>query len=133
VASVTWSFGDGPAITNLGAGPAHLWTSAGDYPVTFTAYNLDNPSGVSASTNAHVVPVNQPQLQSTLISNNAFGFQFVGQAGAYYTVQYSTNLLPPITWNTLQYLYPYPSTGGVYQVLDPLLNNQARYYRLRAQ
>jgi hypothetical protein len=128
---VEWSLGDGPTITNIGASTIHQWTSAGDYTVSFTAFNTDNPGGVSANLTVHVLPPYPPQLQSARVQTNNFIFQFTGQSSADYKVQYATNLTPPVTWQTLGSLYG--STGQVYQIQDPVVTNGARYYRVQAQ
>ena len=128
---VEWSCGDGPAITNSGAGIAHQWTNAGDYTVIFTAYNNDNPSGVSTNTVIHIQPLNLPQLQSALLLTNGFQFQFAGQLAAQYTVQYATNLAPPVAWQTLQTIYY--SSGGVLQITDFTTPNGTRFYRVGVQ
>lgn len=51
--SNAWNFGDGSVVSNA-VFIAHDWMTPGDYPVTFTAYNDDNPGGVSATTTVHV-------------------------------------------------------------------------------
>ena len=130
-AYVVWSFGDGPTFTNFGASGSHQWTNAGDYTVTFTAFNNDNPAGVSTSTIIHVQPLNVPQLQSVVLTTNGFAFQFAGQGSANYTVQYTTNLTTPVTWQTLQTIYY--SSGGVIQINDSAWTNTARFYRVLAQ
>jgi len=129
-ADVTWSFGDGPTITNLGAGAGHQWTNTGDYTVVFTAYNNDNPNGVATDTVVHVTLPNVPQLQPPMLVTNGFQFQFAGQSNANYTIQYATNLAPPVVWQALQeiYLNPY----DVIQVNDSITNT-ARFYRVLAQ
>lgn len=48
-----WNFGDGTTISNR-LFVAHSWTSPGDYPVVFTAYNDSNPGGVSATVTVHI-------------------------------------------------------------------------------
>jgi hypothetical protein len=129
-AYAAWSFGDG-STTNSGAGISHKWTNSGDYTVTCTAYNNDNPAGVSTNIVVHVQPLNVPQLQSVVLTTNGFQFQFAGQLNANYTVQYSTNLAPPVTWQTLQTIYN--SSGGVIQITDSAWTNTARFYRVLAQ
>jgi len=130
VTSDAWSFGDGPIITNSGTSPSHYWTNAGDYAVTFTAYNNDNPGGVSAATVVHVLLPNVPRLQPPVLATNGFQFQFAGQSNANYTIQYATNLAPPVTWQTLQTIYW--NLYNVIQVSDPATNT-ARFYRVLAQ
>ncbi len=46
--AVVWNFGDGTLVSNVMIA-SHSWTASGNYPVTMTAYNDDNPGGVSAS------------------------------------------------------------------------------------
>jgi len=125
-----WSFGDGTTATNAWAG-LHEWTNAGDYVVTFTVYNNDNPTGVSTNMVIHVQPLAVPQLQWPGVLTNGFQFQFSGQTNANYTIQYSTNLVPPVTWQTLQTIYM--NLQNVIQVLDGAGTNQARFYRILVQ
>ena len=129
---VQWSFGDGTVVTNSGSGIVHQWTNAGDSFVTFTAYNTDNPGGVSTSLLVNVLPLDPPQLQSTVMASNAFQFQFTGQAGATYYIQVATNLAPPAYWQALQTIYGSP--GGVCQISDfGAGSNATRFYRVQAQ
>jgi len=130
-AYVTWSFGDGPTFTNFGAGGSHQWTNAGNYTVTFTAYNNDNPSGVSTNIVFPVLPLSSPQLQSLMMLTNGFQFQFAGQWSVNYTVQYTTDLTPPTAWQTLQSVIY--NTADIIQVTDPAWTNTARFYRVLAQ
>jgi len=125
-----WSFGDG-STTNSGAGISHQWTNSGDYTVTFTAYNNDNPAGVSTNIVIHVQPLNVPQLQSPALLTNGFQFQFAGQLNVNYTIQYTTNLTSPAAWQTLQTIYY--SSEGVIQINDSAWTNTARFYRVLAQ
>ena len=46
--SNNWDFGDGSTADNQ-LSLKHSWSAAGNYTVTFTVYNNDHPSGVSAS------------------------------------------------------------------------------------
>ena len=43
-----WNFGDGTIVSNQ-LTFSHSWNAPGNYTVTFTAFNLDNPAGVTAS------------------------------------------------------------------------------------
>ncbi|MGH7991991.1 MAG: PKD domain-containing protein [Limisphaerales bacterium] len=131
VAYITWSFGDGPVSTNFGLASSHSWTNTGDYTVTFTAYNTDNPAGVSTNTLIHVLLPDIPQLQSPALLTNGFQFQFAGQWNANYTIQYTTNLAPPVTWQTLQtIIWNYED---IIQISDSAPTNVARFYRVLAQ
>lgn len=131
VAYITWSFGDGPTSTNFGLASSHSWTNTGDYTVTFTAYNMDNPAGISTNTLIHVLLPDAPQLQSPALLTNGFQFQFAGQWNANYTIQYTTNLAPPVTWQTLQtIIWNY---DNVIQVSDSTPTNAVRFYRVLAQ
>jgi hypothetical protein len=130
-AYVTWSFGDGPTSTNFGVACSHQWTNTGDYFVTLTAYNNDNPTGVSTNILIHVLLPNVPPLQSPVLLTNGFQFQFAGQWSAYYNVQYTTNLAPPVVWQTL--VTNYFGTDGMEQILDFTPTDQVRFYRVGVQ
>jgi predicted outer membrane repeat protein len=60
-----WNFGDATFVTNL-LYVSHGWTAAGNYPVTFTAYNISNPGGISATVMVQVLvnPVSYVSLDS---------------------------------------------------------------------
>lgn len=129
---VQWSFDDGTVVTNTGCNISHQWTNAGDSLVMFTAYNTDNPGGVSTNLLVHILVPDPPQLQSAMMTSNAFQFQFTGQASAEYYVQVATNLAGPAYWQTLQTIHN--SAGGMHQILDfGALTNAARFYRVLAQ
>jgi hypothetical protein len=127
----SWDFGDGPAVTNADLVIGHSWTNAGDYTVAFTAYNISNPTGVPATQVVHVMPLNPTQIQPPAIISNSLVFQFSMQESANYTVQYATNLTPPVTWLTLQNIYD--NFGGTVQIHDSAPTNAARFYRVLAQ
>jgi hypothetical protein len=132
-AELEWSFDDGTILTNVSYFISHAWTNPGDYSVIFTAYNTDNPGGVSTNLLVHVLPLVQPLLQPdsfSMSSGGDFQFQFNGQADAIYTVQVATNLIPPIVWQDLQTI---TSTGGVVQVTDPNAPNGMSFYRVSVQ
>jgi len=131
VAHVTWSFGDGPTVTNVGIGSSHAWANPGDYEVIFTAYNTDNPAGVSTNLFVHISPVNRPLLEPLLAQSNSFQFLFPGETSVYYTIQSATNLAAPVNWQAFQYVYAY--TDGVYLIKDPSATNGTRFYRVIAQ
>jgi hypothetical protein len=129
---VQWLFGDGTIVTNSGSSIIHQWTNTGDSSVTFTAYNTDNPGGVSTNLVVHILSLDPPQLQSAGMASNAFQFQFTGQAGATYYIQVATNLAPPAYWQTLQTMYS--STDGVCLISDfGAVSNATRFYRVQAQ
>jgi hypothetical protein len=128
---LSWNFGDGTIITNGDYTTIHSWTNTGNYTVVFTAYNVDNPAGLSTSLVVPVVPVVAPQLQSAVIVSNNLEFQFTGQLSANYTVQYATNLTPPVTWSPLTNITF--SSGGVIQIQDSAPTNACRFYRVLAQ
>ncbi len=127
---VEWSFGDGPNQTNLSALTFHTWTNPGDYLVTFTAYNTDNPGGVTTNLQVHVAPLVSPELAASGFSSNRFTLSFPGQAGITYVVEQTTNLAPPINWQPVQTLI---STGDLIEVTDPKATNAMRFYRTRRQ
>ena len=108
-----------------------MWANPGNYTVTFEAFNMDNPAGVSTTLLVRVQTLNPPVMQSATLTSNAFQFNFSVQASGRYSVQYTTNLTPPSSWLTLQYAYPL--TDSVVQVSDPAWTNAARFYRVVAQ
>ena len=130
-AYVAWSFGDGSVITNIGVSYSHYWTNTGDYIVSFTAYNQDNPGGVTTNLVVHVMQPDTPQLLSPVFLGNEFQFQFAGQLTANYTIEYTTNLVPPITWTTLQSIDH--NFNSLIQINDSSTTNQMRFYRVLAQ
>ena len=126
--SVAWSFGDGLVFTNIGASQVYQWTNAGNYTISFTAYNNDNPDGVATNVAVQVGPLATPQLQSPVLLTNGFQFQFPGQIDATYTIQYTTNLTPPIVWQTLQAIGF--NTQDWIQIVDGPPTNSTRFYRV---
>jgi hypothetical protein len=128
---VQWSFGDGVTVTNTGLSVMHMWPNPGDYVLTFTAFNTDNPTGVSTNLLVHVTNPRPPQLQTPMLTSNGFTFQFAGEWLANYTVQYATNLVEPVFWQPLQSMNY--SAGQVYQITDPAVTNGTRFYRVLAQ
>ena len=129
-ATSSWSFGDGTTATNTWTN-AHQWSSPGDFPVTYTVYNNDNPAGVAATVVIHVQALAIPQLQAPKSLTNGFQFQFAGQDNANYTIQYATNLVPPVAWQTLQRVFF--NNQSVVQIVDGAWTNTARFYRVLAQ
>jgi hypothetical protein len=128
VSRVDWDFGDGVVVTNGNFYPSHSWTNPGSYTVTSTVYNNDNPTGVSASLVINVFPIVAPTLQFGTLDTGGFKFSFPVQAYGIYAVQYATNLIPPITWQTLHLIFP--NTNGSTYITDPAWTNAARFYRV---
>lgn len=127
-ARLDWSLGDGNVVTNAGWGLLYTYTNVGDFTVTLTAFNSDNPAGVSASIPVEVLPLAPPALLSAGVISNAFRFSFSTQYGAKYTIQYATNLAAPASWFTFQTIYF--SLGGTTQINDGAWTNSARFYRV---
>jgi len=128
---VAWFFGDGTYLTNASyLSTCHAWTNSGDYTVTFSAYNTDNPGGVSSNMVVHILPLQVPVLAVNGLVGTNFSLHFGGQSNANYFVEYATNLASPIAWLSLKSL---TSTGGVVQITDTAATNTARFYRVRAQ
>jgi len=132
VSRIDWNFGDGVVVTNVGnTSPFHWWTNTGTFIVTCTAYNTDNPSGVSAGIEINVLPLVAPLIQAVSLDSAGFKFSFEAQESARYSVQYATNLAAPVTWNTLLSIFYSP--GGTTQITDPAWTNSARFYRVLVQ
>jgi hypothetical protein len=128
---VAWSFGDGSIITNGSAATgSHTWTNTGDYTVTFTAFNNDNPGGVSTNLTVHVVPIVQPILSLDGFSGNTLSLSFTAQGGVTSYVEKTTNLSPPLVWHTVWSSF---SVEGQVQVSDTVDTNGSAFYRIRTQ
>jgi hypothetical protein len=126
---VGWNFGDGSLLTNQSVFTTpHVWTNAGNYHVSFTAWNADHPGGVSTNLTLQVVPLVSPQIESPTVASNSFTLSFQGQPGVRYYVDQATNLVPPVVWTTVQSAF---STGQVMQVTDTAATNDMRFYRVR--
>lgn len=129
--TISWSWGDGAISTNVDFVGRHVWTNSGNYTVTFTAYNIANPGGVSATMLFAVSPVLPPTPQ--IISGtgtNGFQFQFPTQYEINYQIQTTTNLAPPVSWSTVQTVYG-SGSNATYTVSNP--TNAAQFFRLVAQ
>jgi PKD repeat protein len=98
-----WSFGDGTVVTNASVTvwPQYTWTNPGDYTVTFTGFNADNPDGVSKSIVVHVSPLVAPVLSSGGLAGGALTLTFPTQPGVTYNLEKATNLAPPVVWRTV--------------------------------
>ncbi len=131
VSRVAWDYGDGTGLTDPSRlTTAHIWTNTGDFTVTFTAFNTDHPQGVATNLTITVLPLVLPTLTIDGVSNNVFRVSFVGQQGVFYTLQQSTNLTPPSTWQTVSMIY---GDGNTQRLRDQAATNAARFYRLRVQ
>lgn len=129
--TITWAFGDGTVATNQGYLSSYTWTNPGAYTVTCTAFNFSNPGGVSTNLTINVQPLASPQLQPPILVSNKFSFQFTGQLSANYTIEYATNLKPPVAWKTLSTIFY--SSSGPQKITDTVTANTARFYRVLVQ
>jgi hypothetical protein len=129
---IAWSFGDGVVVTNVFLfGLSHTWTNAGDFNVAFTAYNADNSGGVSTNALIHVALPDPPVISTPTYTGTNFMLTFSAQQGVHYVVEQTTNLISPITWQTVAGVY-LAGTNPV--VKDPTAtNNIMRFYRVRVQ
>lgn len=126
---VNWDYGDGSVLTNGSFLTSHVWTNAGDYIVTFTAFNADNTNGVTTNLQVHVAALQQPTLSPTVFSGPSFfTLNFSGQAGITYVLERATNLVPPVTWQSRGSVF---STGSVASISDLSVTNAMGFYRLR--
>jgi hypothetical protein len=122
-----WDYGDGSFVTNASyLGSTHVWTNVGDYIVTFTAFNADNPGGVSTNLPVHVVPMVIPELSSVAWGSNNFTFTVPAQNSVNYMVLSTTNLAPPVSWQPLRVITGY----GTNQQFSDTPSDAARFYRL---
>jgi hypothetical protein len=126
-ASLQWTFGDGSGVSYASYYTQHIWTNSGDYTVTFTAFNADNPSGVSTNLLVHVVPLVPPTISAGGLNGSNFSLSFPGQPGVFYAVEQATNLAAPVTWQTVATA----SGTSTLQVVDTAATNAMRFYRVR--
>jgi hypothetical protein len=124
---LSWDWGDGVVSSNVSFTASHVWTNAGNYTVTFTAFNNDNPSGVSTNLAIAVLPLNPPQIELPTLTANGFDCQCLGQSNAIYTLQLATNLVPPVTWRNIQTLV---CDGGPVVFTNVSGTNLMEFYRV---
>jgi hypothetical protein len=129
-AGLQWNFGDGVIVSNTGTGTLHVWTNAGNYTVTATIFNQDNPQGIVASLPVQVLPLAAPVLAVSVQPGMLLSLQFSGQPGLTYELQSATNLAPPTVWQPLQTL---SSTGQVMTLSAPSPSGYTCFYRLQVQ
>jgi hypothetical protein len=108
----------------------HRWVAPGNYTVMLTAFNDDNPNGVSVS-----LPVRVNLLLPLSVTNSGFvesnfSLSFFGQAGVSYSVEQSTNLAPPVTWSTAARVL---GKDLVEYLSFPKSTAPARFYRVRVE
>ncbi|MGN6556305.1 MAG: PKD domain-containing protein, partial [Verrucomicrobiota bacterium] len=124
---VGWEFGDGSSITNVSTlGLLHTWTNAGDYNVTFTAFNADHPNGVSANAVVHVVPLVAPSLGFGIAESSA-NLTFSTQPGLTYVLESTTNLAPAV-WQSRGYYF---ATNNAMEIQSPLTIDPTVFFRIR--
>ncbi|HYG33359.1 MAG TPA: PKD domain-containing protein, partial [Clostridia bacterium] len=126
-----WNFGDGVVVSNASYITFHVWTNVGNYTVTATAFNNDNPAGVTATFPVRVVPLEAPLLTNPIKEFSSFSLQVNGQPGVTYELQTATNLIPPVNWERVSSL---TSTGVVtIRINPPYSDVDMRLYRLQVQ
>jgi hypothetical protein len=127
---LAWSFGDGTLITNhFSLNTLHKWTNAGDFNVTFTAYNADNPGGVSTNALIHVNLPDSPLLSATASNGTNLVLSFQIQSPLTYVVERTTNLTPPIIWQTSA-SFSAGYTGNAF-ITNNASTNGAAFFRVR--
>lgn len=126
-ARLAWDWGDGASATNASFIASHVWTNVGDYTVTFTAFNADNPAGVLTNLAIQVLSLNPPQIKLPALMTNGFTCQFVGQSNAIYTLQVATNLAPPATWRNVRTVV---CDGNLVQFTNASATNLMEFYRV---
>jgi hypothetical protein len=128
---VGWWFGDGSMLTNASAlNVGHAWTTAGDYTVTFAAFNTDHPEGVATNFVVQVVPLIPPAISVGGMNGSSFSLNFFAQQFVIYAVEQTTNLTPPIAWSSVTTI---SGNDQTVQVTDASATNMMRFYRVRTQ
>ncbi len=129
VSQVAWSFGDGTAVTNYFAlAMYHSWTNPGDYIVTFTAFNYDNPNGVATNIVVHVARPDPPLLYGASLSGTNLSFSYASRLEANYVVERAANLAPPVAWTPIATVNALATNVTV---TDSSATNPAAFYRLQ--
>jgi hypothetical protein len=128
---ILWSFGDGTVLSNSFIFmPLHTWTNAGDFNVTFTAYNSDNLSGISTNTVVHVALPDAPLLSTSELNRTNVVLSFPTQGGITYTVEQTTNLAPPIAWQNITSIF---GIGSPAYLTNDTKTNPAAFFHVRVQ
>jgi hypothetical protein len=128
VSRIAWSFGDGSPTNTSQLTVTHYWLSPGDYMVSFTAYNTDNPGGVSTNLLLHVVPPDPPTMSVVGRTGTTFTVSFPAQLNVVYYLDWTTNLTPPIVWqNSIGTI----AASNPCSLTDPRATNGTRFYRIR--
>lgn len=129
VSRVAWNFGDGSNLTNESFfNVRHIWTNAGNFTVSFTAYNADFPNGVSTNLNVPVVPLIVPSL-SLEVSKTNLSFLFPTQPGLLYWLEQTASLTPP-NWQTVAGM---TATNSTMKLMLPNTADPTRFYRIKIQ
>lgn len=131
VSQVAWAFGDGTLETNsFRFATAHIWTTPGDYTVTFTAFNFENPKGVTTNFVVQVRPPAPPVLSSPSLSRSNLSFTFASRVGINYSLDKTTNLTPPILWTPVASVL---AVSTNVTATDTSATNPVSFYRIRTQ
>ena len=94
-----------------------------------TASDDINPLNNSSSATVTVYQPAQPQLSAPTYNKatSTFAFSFPTELNVPYTIQYATNLVAPIAWQTL---FTTTGNGLAQQVQDTTAANSPRFYRV---
>ena len=83
-----------------------------------------------ATSNAPVMVGPRVTITGSYPAGFLFSFPTVASPSMTYYLEYATNLVGTMTWNTIASA---PGTGAVASLTDPNPSNQQRYYRIRIQ
>lgn len=129
-ARIEWSFGEGPVVTNVSYATRHAWTTPGNYPIIFTAFNAANPAGVSTSVVLPVIAVPPSGWASIENLGGYYRFFINTEIGVTNTIEFATNLTAPVLWLPLKTTW---ATNVLMREFDVTATNASRFYRLRSE
>jgi len=94
IVSWNWNFGDG--TTSTAQNPSHTYTAVGTFNLILTA---TNSAGLSPASSGPAIVVNGPKLGLTITGGKLILAWPTNAVG--YTLQCTTNLMPPVVWITV--------------------------------
>jgi PKD domain len=118
-----WNFGDG--TTSPGQSPLHTYITPTNTTFSPTLI-VTNINGVAESATGPQIAVGPPPLMVTPAVNGNLTLAWPGNAAGY-TLQYTTNLTPPVVWMTVSST-PTP-VNGQYAATSPVSGSQV-FFRL---
>ena len=122
----SWDFGDGQVSTD--ENPSNVFTNAGNYTVSLTAFGSENTNTLTR-VNYIVVETAPPLVLTGVLSGASFVLSFESVAGKTYDVEYK-DTLNDLSW---QFLQAVSGDGSTIQVTNFPATSGERYFRVKTQ